>query len=64
MHERELISLYISGISEKVKSYWPNVSYMIHCSIYATFFVFELWRPFVAFKTHFRSNGFNWNELF
>ena len=38
MHERELISLYISGISKKVKSYWPMYhNNMIHCSIYATF---------------------------
>ena len=53
MYEKEFIGLYISGISEKVKSIsqflflLPNVSYMIH-------FRFCTWRALVADKTHIK----------
>ena len=49
MYKKEFIGLYISGISEKVKSYCP----MYHI-YYDTLLSFYIWRALVADKTHFR----------
>ena len=52
MYEKEFISLYISGISEKVKSIsqFLFLIFNVQCII-RYIFVFELWKTLVADKT-------------